>query len=57
MILLVEMVNFNVEQNEGNVGANVRVDGMFLLVAEDVGEGRDDVRVWQELVGAEEVVE
>ena len=30
---------------------------MLLLVAEDMGEGRDDVRVRQEFVGAEEVVE
>ena len=57
MILLVKMFNLNSEQNEGNVRADVRVDGMLLLVAEDMGEGPDDIRVGHELVGAEEVVE
>ncbi len=56
MFLLVEMINLNSKQNEGNIRADVRVDGVLFLVAEDVAESRDDVRVRQELVGTEEVV-
>jgi len=51
------MIRVEPEQNECDVGADFGVQRVILLVAKLVPELWDDVRVWQELVPAEQVVQ